>query len=247
MIRVICTILLAASIVSPPALAETSRLSVVGEGQVSVMPDAFAISVVISAPAASSAEALKIVSERQAAFNEGIYKMAGLETLNVTTSDVVINSASECEDSYAFRGAESVEECQPKVFYANLRLKLTASPASEAGNLASYASQFSTFSSDVSKFIVTNDEPAKTAAMADAVRNAKAKAARLAELSGMQLGNVIEMSDSVQFYDNFEDETVEVLAEYNVAPDSTFVTNPEAKTFNAKVKMVFELLPVGAD
>ena len=242
MLKITICGMMAAALMTGHAFAETGKITVVGEGEVQVVPDAFEVLAVISEAAATSEEALRIVSERQAAFNEGVVKLKGLQTLGLTTGDVSVKASSECENEYSRKRVETVEACLPKFYFATLNLKLTGTPATEAGNLVSYASEFDTSGAEISKFYVRDADAARTRALSLAVANAKEKAQRLAQGADMSLGRIIEMSDSVQWVDNYREESIKVMFFEAQLPQNFIATAPETKTFSSQVQIVFELL-----
>ena len=227
------------------ATADPAQLTVVGEGKVQVVPDSFAIDARFFGVGPDAETAIESLSFRYASFKSDVMSLEGLETLTIKTENLSAESFQPCE-GYLEDDVQSLDDCESGIFTGSMELRLYGSPASVAGNLVSYVSELGADRVQLDRFIVSDEEAAREQALLAAVENAKKKAARLASVSGMRLGPVIDVSDSVRFSDGFgSDRMVVVTGSQIRAPKYAIAVEPEPVEFSAQVKMVFQLMPAG--
>ncbi len=172
--------------VATPALAQTARILVTGEGESAVAPDMAVVTLTVMREGATAREAL---DRANAAMAEVIDAMReeGIAPRDLQTSGLSIGPRYV----YPQQGGE------PRIVAYEVANTLTVR-VREIARVGAIIDRSVTLGVNQGGNIVfTNDDPAAAleAARRDAVTNAMAKARTLADAAGVSLGRIIEMSE----------------------------------------------------
>ncbi len=186
MLRVVLTIWLA--MVSGAAAAETAKIIVSGQGEVSAAPDMAVVSVGVTNEARTASAALAANSQAMGAVLQRLLD-AGIGERDLQTSNLSLSPRWDQP-----RQADT----QPRIvaFVASNQLSVRVRVLEELGGILDLVVQDGANTLGGLSFAISEPEPlldeARSAAVADATR----KARLLAEAAGVTLGPLLEMSEA---------------------------------------------------
>lgn len=179
-------------LVATPVWAEDGarQITVVGHGQVEMVPDMATITVGVVSQGKTAADAL---DENSAALSKvlALFKDVGIEGRDIQTSALSLNPR------WNNRGSNPSE---PKIigFVAQNLLTVRLRDLDRVGEVLDAAVQTGANNFQGLHFGVQNPEPAQNAARQNAVKDAMAKAQLYADAAGVTLGDVMVITESPQ-------------------------------------------------
>jgi hypothetical protein len=181
-------ILLAACSAAPQAAAQNETplrtITVNGEGEVSAAPDMAVISIGVQTEADSAAEALRTNSAAMRATIDKL-KELGVEDRDIQTSGLSINPRYDYERNRA----------KPPIigYTASNTVTVRLRDLDRAGAVIDQAVQSGANNLNGISFTFADPDPLYDAARRDAVADARAKAALLADAAGVELGRLLRI------------------------------------------------------
>ncbi len=159
-----------------------------GEGVVKVTPEVFTLSATLQSNEATQSAALAKISATLARVTADVPRLEGLEKLEIDPS------AAEIEPVYDFTCArnanyEQRNACPITGYIAKVTLTAEGAPASVAGNVLSLMTEFGALEAALRGYSVIDYDAARSEAATIAMKNARAKAERLATAAGASLGS----------------------------------------------------------
>lgn len=179
---------------------EQQVIVVDGEGVVMATPEVFKLSAILSSRGATKAEALSNVSASLAKISGGLPRLEGLTRVEIDPGSAelkpVYNLACRRESNYDQDAA-----CPIEGYFAQIGLSLTGAPAAVAGNALSLLTEFGAEEAELSGYSVLDYNAVKSEAASAAMKDARAKAERLAAAAGATLG----APTRIQYGEGFDD------------------------------------------
>ncbi|WP_197375309.1 SIMPL domain-containing protein [Mycolicibacterium baixiangningiae] len=168
------------------APADTRQVTVVGAGQVQGTPDTLTASVAMEAIAADVTGAMNQSSERQQAVIDAVVD-AGVAREDISTTQVSLQPQFGADGTaiIGYRASNSIDVKIRDLSAASQALALIVSTGGDATRINSV------------NYSIEDDSQLIRDARARAFEDAKGRAEQYAELSGLELGNVISISESV--------------------------------------------------
>ncbi len=188
-----------------------------GEGVVKVTPEVFTLGATLQANEPTQAAALSKISATLARITADAPRLEGLERIEIDPS------AAEMEPVYEFACVDDAEyqqrnACPITGYIAKVNLRAKGTPATIAGNVLSLLTEFGAIEASLKGYSVIDYDTAKAEAATLAMKNARAKAERLATAAGATLGAPAR----IQYGDGYEEE--EPLAAFAPSEDEIIVT-----------------------
>lgn len=240
-------LILPALLLASPLLAacepETPRtLTVTAEGW-AVEPAHYAVmELSIAARAETRAEALEQAQALFTTLEEQLPQLEGLESFDLRTQDLDIQQ--DCprgQNRTIFVGAP----CDALAYVVSQDIKITLSPTSLAGNMASLANELGVLNVELGDFVSANTEALGRAAAQHAFTNARESAAMMAEASGLELGEIISIQPSSDYFRSpplpSDPEMIVVTGE-RITPARQINIAPEDVREIRQITVVFELV-----
>ncbi|CAJ1579131.1 SIMPL domain-containing protein [[Mycobacterium] wendilense] len=161
------------------------QVTVVGSGQVDGTPDTLVTNVAVSFVAPQATAALNQTNERQRAVVDALLG-AGVDREDIATSQVNLQPRYEPDGTtvVAYQATNAIDVTLRDVSAASRALALITSIGGDATRINSVA------------FSIEDDSQLVTDARARAFEDARRRAEQYAELSGLQLGDVISISEA---------------------------------------------------
>jgi uncharacterized protein YggE len=166
--------------------ADTRQVTVVGAGQVQGAPDTLTVNTSIEAAAPDVTAAMNQTSERQAAVIKALVD-AGIDRKDISTTQVNLQPQYAGGDSTAilgYRANNSIDVKIRKLDSASQTLALIVSTGGDASRINSV------------NYTIEDDSQLVKDARTRAFNDAKDRATQFAQLSGLDLGKVISISES---------------------------------------------------
>lgn len=167
----------------------SAELSVVGEGQVDVVPDTAYVDVGISVENLPTAdEAQKQITDK----NNALVK--ALKELNIKDEDIKTSNFS-VNPNYVFDGRQS----RPSGYNGQVSISIKARQTADAAKIIELATRSGANQIQGARFVVDSPEKYREAAREKAIANAREQADKLAGSLGIKLGrvtNIVESSPS---------------------------------------------------
>ena len=169
-----------------PADRDTRQVTVVGTGQVQGAPDTLTADVAIEATAPDVTTAMNQSSNRARAVIDALANTAKVDRKDISTSSVSLEPQTG-PDSSTITGYRARNSITVKIRDLGSASQTLALIVSTGGNAARINSV---------DFSIENDSQLVKGARAQAFDDAKARAEQYAQLSGLELGDVISISES---------------------------------------------------
>lgn len=169
------------------------RISVSGSGTVSAEPDEAVLRLGVETMAETAQEAMAQNSQQMQAVIDGL-KEAGVPTESIQTQTVQLRPQYESPDREPGHGAER----ELVGYVASNIVEATTEDLGAVGELLDVATQAGANRIEGIDFRVTNATDLLGQAREAAWENAEEKAAQLAELSGVTLGEVLTINESTR-------------------------------------------------
>jgi hypothetical protein len=177
---------------TPPPVDRPTIL-VVGSGSAEAAPDTFLIKAAIEQVGPDRDAALRAMTETQARLVQGLGRMEGLTRVRLTTDALSVTPVSDPACDLPF-GRE--RECPVIGYKAAMPIIMTGSPASQAGDAVSLASELGARSATLDSFSLSDTAALTRQANRDAFLDARRQAETLAEASGQRIVRVLRVSDA---------------------------------------------------
>jgi uncharacterized protein YggE len=175
-------------------LEQNSRqISVKGEAEIEVAPDSFRMSARILSNGSNKDVVLSNLSKQLSNITDKLPMLEGLSSMTVEPSalEIIPVFESECEGR---RSYSSDEACPIEGYFAQISLEIEGSPAIEAGNVFSLASELGAEEVDFGEYFLVDPSLAENEAEAKAFENAREKAIRLAASANIILGEPLRIT-----------------------------------------------------
>ncbi|CAN5118233.1 SIMPL domain-containing protein [soil metagenome] len=172
---------------SPPSPGDTSRqVTVVGEGEVQGTPDTMTVNAAISFLAQDATTALNQTNDRMGAVNTALVD-AGVDQDDIATTNVTL------QPQYGPNGVS-----QPVGYEATNSIDVTIRDTAVAGRVLALIQSSGGDATRINSmnFSIADDSELVRDARSRAFRDAEARAQQYAELSGLELGTVISISEA---------------------------------------------------
>ena len=214
------------------ALADETKLTVTGNGSVTVTADCVTITLGVEETAKEVAEAQNSVNTRINAIYDGLLA-AGLESKEIGTDSLSINA----EYDYPSRG-------NPKLrgYTARSTLKIQTDKLDQAGAYIDAAFAAGANTLDYIRFSARNTEEAQQQALRLAVQQARAKAETLADASGLKIASVVSIEEETSAYGGYGSGAIYTNARMDMpAPEASTMVQASSLEVVATVTMEFAL------
>ena len=196
----------------------------------------------IDARAETQAEALEQAQALFTTLEEQLPRLEGLESFDLRTRDLDIQQ--DCprrQNRTIFVGAP----CDAHAYVVSQDIKITLSPVSQAGNMASWANELGVLDVELGDYVSDDAEALGRAAAQHAFTNARESAAMMAEASGLELGEIISIQPSNDYYRPppmpSEAQAIVVTGQ-RLTPASQLDIAPEDVREIRQIEVVFELV-----
>jgi uncharacterized protein YggE len=165
---------------------DTRQVTVVGTGQVQGAPDTLTADVAIEATAPDVTAAMNQSSNRARAVIDALVNTAKVDRKDISTSSVSLEPQTGPDSSTitGYRARNSITVKMRDLGTASQTLALIVSTGGNAARINSV------------DYSIENDSQLVKGARAQAFDDAKARAEQYAQLSGLELGDVISISES---------------------------------------------------
>ncbi|WP_203291931.1 SIMPL domain-containing protein [Maricaulis parjimensis] len=230
-----------------PAADDTQFVLVEGRGQTEAEPDAFRLSLFVEANGPDREAALREASEISDRIADILPRMEGLDWIEVNRNDANIRTAyeqSDCRRSY-----NRPANCVPVGHGVEISISVEAGPVSEAGNLASLASELGARGSELSGFYRRDEGHQTQQARQAAYQDARSQALLLADAAGLELGRVIQIQTVEDFYNGGAMPRSRIaFAEPMLAAEEPAIASiplqldPEVRRYEERITVRFELV-----
>lgn len=165
---------------------KSTELSVVGEGQVEVVPDTAYVDVGVQVDNVASVEvAQKTITEKNNAI------VAALKALSIPEEDIKTSNFSVYPNYSYDRGQNNLLG-----YSGNVSLSIKASDVSMTAKIIEVATSSGANQIQGTRFVVDKPERYREEAREKAIQNAKEQAEKLAKSSGIRLGRVVNIVES---------------------------------------------------
>ncbi|MBL4539859.1 MAG: SIMPL domain-containing protein [Oceanicaulis sp.] len=245
-------LILPALMLASPLLAacepETPRtVTVTAEGW-AVEPAHYAVvELYIGARAETRAGALEQAQALFTTLEEQLPQLDGLESFDLRTQELDIQQ--DCprgQNRTIFVGAP----CDALAYVVSQDITITLSPVRLAGNMASLANELGVLNVELGHFVSADAEALRRAAAQHAFTNARESAAMMAEASGLELGEIISIQPSNDYYRPppmpSEPQAIVVTGQ-RLTPASQLEIAPEDVREIRQIEVVFELVDPAPD
>jgi uncharacterized protein YggE len=176
--------------IESPSVPRT--ITVVGEGVLSLKPDIATINVGAEARAGTAAEAKDMVDERMDSITSAL-QQAGVVNKDIQTSSYYIHYERE---PVPVMGDMPVAETQGAYIVSNMVL-VTIREVDIAGDVLDAAVQAGANQVHGVSFTVSDESAWRSQSRAEAMVDARERAQELAELAGVELGDVLTVSEII--------------------------------------------------
>lgn len=174
---------------TPSAADVVPLLSVSGAGEARVAPDEATVRLGVVAQAPTARAAQEQVNRAAGAALEAIRKL-GIQAEDIQTSGLSLSPLYS-------QNRPGAEEQAPRItgYQANNTVTIRVEDLSKVGPVIDAGLEAGANTLDGVEFGLRNDEAARTAALADAVRKARVKADALAKSLNVRLGEIVEVTE----------------------------------------------------
>jgi uncharacterized protein YggE len=176
--------------VESPTIPRT--ITVVGEGVLSLKPDMATIDVGAEARAATASEAKEMVDERMDRIIAALHE-AGVVDKDIQTSHYYIHYERE---PVPVIGDGTITETQGAYFVTNM-VQVTIREVDKVGDVLDASVQAGANQMHGVSFTVSDESVWQDQSRAEAMADARERAQELAELAGVQLGEVLTVSEII--------------------------------------------------
>ena len=216
----------AAGAVEPPS----PRIMVVGQGESTIAPDLALLSLSVMREAPTAREALTANNDAMAAVISAM-KAAGIEERDLQTAGVQIAPRYNYTPK-----PDGSQEAKLVAYQVTNTLSVRVRDLGKTGEILDKSVTFGVNEGGGISF--TNDDPsaAMTEARKKAVADAISKATTLAELAGVKLGKIVEISEMP-----FSGPPVPILSKYADAQASAVPIQAGENAYKVNVNVTFEL------
>lgn len=224
-------------------LDEPPTVTVTGYGEVEVAPDTFTIITSANGRGENPNAAIAAMNRELNALRDELNTLAGLEEFSFRTGSVDLFSLPDPDCAQQFE-RDADRFCEPTSYLAGVSVFVKASPADQAGNLFSLATEITDQEINLRGFALANPQAYREAAIADAVAAARREAELLAKASGFTLGDAVAVEPAERYdvaYDMSRSDSIGP-ARRERTPVEAIELNPAPETVRAEVTVTFRLL-----
>ena len=202
MLRFILAIILALPLTACLPQFEESHIIVDGKAKIKVAPDQFRIEASLVARGEDRKDVLKEIAALLTTINEETTLLSGLTHLKIEQSSVSFDPkyASDCLEVSEYSDERS---CEVSGYFSAAQLKITGSPADQAGNMLSLLAELGAEYVDLRGYQISNYDEALDEAITAALKDARAKAEKLASASGSTISGLARVQYGQGFSDNW--------------------------------------------
>jgi hypothetical protein len=217
---------------------EHKTIVVNGEATVELAPDSFSVSAEIHARSDVQALALKNAARTLAAIRTTLPKLEKLSAISIDASAAKVAPIYDLECvQKAYYGSEAT--CPIEGRMASIEITVTGQPAELSGQAISMLSELGAESVKLGEFALTDMATAQKQADAQAIKDAAAKAANIAEAAGAMLVGPTR----IQFGEGFRDESYAELRPLVVSAPPR-MTDPGATTVTPETELDLGKRPI---
>lgn len=215
------------------ALADETKLTVTGNGSVTVTADCVTITLGVEETAKEVSEAQNSVNTRINAIYDALLA-AGLESKEIGTDRLSINAEY---DYSSIRGTQKLTG-----YTARNTLKIQTDKLDQAGAYIDAAFDAGANTLDYIRFSARNTEEAQQQALRLAVQQARAKAETLADASELKIASVVSIEEETNAYGGYGSGAIYTNARMDsAAPEASTMVQASSLEVTATVTMEFAL------
>lgn len=235
--------------------ADTAQIIVSGSGEAEAPADWAEISIDLVGEGLTSVAAVNALTGKQTQLEARIKTVARASSVRIQTGDLAVAAirGADCEDARGYRERPMLSEgaCAVKGYAALMKIEVRVSPASEAGNVASLATELGAVNASLSGYGLDRPELLAERATRDAIESARLQALTIAKASNVRLGPVvrIQMPGGYANQELYEDEDAAPAADAAAAPmqarppaAAIGITPPPVKT-TARLSVIYSVQP----
>ena len=215
------------------ALADETKLTVTGNGSVTVTADCVTITLGVEETAKEVAEAQNSVNTRINAIYDALLA-AGLESKEIGTDSLSIDAQY---DYSSVRGTQKLTG-----YTARNTLKIQTDKLDQAGAYIDAAFAAGANTLDYIRFSARSTEEAQQQALRLAVQQARAKAETLADASGLKIASVVSIEEETGAYGGYSSGAIYTNARMDsMAAEASTMVQASSLEVTATVTMEFAL------
>jgi len=177
--------------------ADTAQIIVSGSGEAEAPADWAEVSVMLVGEGPTSVAAIKALTAKQSLLEARMMSLTKTSSVRIETGELAVQAvrATDCEDGESYRPNPVLSEgaCAIKGYSASMKIEVRVSPASEAGNVASLASELGAMSSSLSGYGLHKPDALREQATRDAIESARLQAMTIARASNVRLGPIVRI------------------------------------------------------
>ncbi|MEM1379445.1 MAG: SIMPL domain-containing protein [Pseudomonadota bacterium] len=226
------------------------EVTVTGYGAVEVEVDSFSVGIVSVGYGQTQAEALGSLNQQLTDLRSELVKLEGIESLKFNANQIEVTGIADPACAENFDSYRTIDKCPPVRYTARIYVGVSGSPAKEAGNIVSLATELTTGNAEVNRFTISDQQSAEDQATQAAFANARAKAQQIAQASGLKLGPVKAVllpDDREYFYDRQAPLEDRISVTASRVPQQTIEIDVPTQTVSAEFRVTFELLEPEAE
>ncbi len=246
--RIILAIILALPLAACLPQLEESHIVVDGKAKIKVEPDQFNVRASLASRGDTSEQVLKDISAKLTLIREETPKLKGLTHLEVDPSTVSVSPKynAECKE---LRRYSDEEACNVEGYFSTISISVIGSPANQSGNILSLLSELGAEQVNLAGYKVTTYEDAREQAIASALKDARAKAEKLASASGTTISGLSRIQYGQGFSDGWRDGARPFIAgspapaidAQDRMPDTELHLDPQPIEVSAEVVAAFKI------
>lgn len=236
--------------------ADTAQIIVSGSGEAEAPADWAEVSIDLVGEGPTSVAAVNALTGKQTQLETRIKTLAKASSVRIQTGELTVAAmrGADCEDARGYRARPVLSEgaCVVKGYAALMKIEVRVSPASEAGNVASLATELGALNASLSGYGLDHPQLLAERATRDAIESARLQAMTIAKASNVRLGPVvrIQMPGSYTDEELYEDETAAPAAALAAAapmlakpPAAAIGITPPPVKATARLNVIYSVLP----
>ncbi|HRD29980.1 MAG TPA: SIMPL domain-containing protein [Caulobacter sp.] len=235
--------------------ADTAQIVVSGSGEAEAPADWAAVSIELVGEGPTAVVAVNALTGKQTQLEARIKSLAKASSVGIQTGDLTVSAirGADCEDARGYRPRPVLSEgvCTVKGYAALMKIEVRITPASEAGNVASLATELGALDATLSGYGLDHPELLAEQATRDAIEDARFQAMTIARASNVRLGPVVR----IQMPSSYADPELDVAVADAAASDAAaapLLARPPAATIDitpppvkaaARLSVIYSVLP----
>lgn len=236
-----------ATLIAAPAFAADEpipRIIVSGTGQVSTPPDRVAIQFSVHGEGATSDEAVSAMVAKRKAIDGGIatFGKADAKASNISIAEV---RGRDCNRGN-YQSKLSTGECAIIGYTADIQMELRTDAVKDSGTIIGLIGRLGGTNPHIERFYLSNDGPAQSRALAQALAEARTQAEAIAAGAHVPLGRILSISNGSYQVQPFADivvsgSRIEAPAPPPPPPPVVVSLTPKAIETQERVQVVFAI------